>query len=428
MSILNKIDELDVYGEQLTEVLSKPPSSLYQIGNAIVTLFIFVIFLLSYFIKYPDVISSKVTISSRLSPINLVSKNNGKLALLNCKPMELVKKGSVLAVLTSDEDYNEIKDFTKFLDTFNLETKEIVEFPAFKSIGKLEEHYINLKTEYQKYLSYKRIRPEINEIIQIKNQTEELKRLDRNLKEQIAINQEQAKYYDSQILRSEKLYREKIISLLDLEKERINRLEKRKELENLKRLRIQNFHEMKVLDRSNINLKLLNQTSIENHSIKLFELVNRCKSETNIWLEKNVIKAPKNGKIIYLDHLSLDQNVAIGTNLFSIIEDDKDVIAKGYLPEHKSGKVQIGQKAIIKLNSFPEKEYGSITGIVSSISDIPVNENYLITIRLPNGLKTSFKKEFPYKASYNGVCNIVTEDLRLVERLFYEVKSVFTNN
>ncbi|HMP30773.1 MAG TPA: HlyD family secretion protein [Saprospiraceae bacterium] len=118
----------------------------------------------------------------------------------------------------------------------------------------------------------------------------------------------------------------------------------------------------------------------------------------------------------------------MGTNLFSIIEDDKDVIAKGYLPEHKSGKVQIGQKAIIKLNSFPEKEYGSITGIVSSISDIPVNENYLITLRLPNGLKTSFKKEFPYKASYNGVCNIVTEDLRLVERLFYEVKSVFANN
>jgi len=44
---------------------------------------------------------------------------------------------------------------------------------------------------------------------------------------------------------------------------------------------------------------------------------------------------------------------------------------------------------------------------------------------LPKTLITSYNKEIEFKQEMQGVAEIITEDLRLIERVFYQFKKIF---
>ncbi|WP_367276796.1 hypothetical protein [Flavobacterium sp.] len=49
----------------------------------------------------------------------------------------------------------------------------------------------------------------------------------------------------------------------------------------------------------------------------------------------------------------------------------------------------------------------------------------MIDISLPNGLETSYKKQISFQQEMSGTADIVTDDLRLIERLLYQFRDVF---
>ena len=64
-------------------------------------------------------------------------------------------------------------------------------------------------------------------------------------------------------------------------------------------------------------------------------------------------------------------------------------------------------------------------GIVNSISLVPTDNNYLVEITLPNGLKTNYKKTLPVTHEMKATAEIVTENLSLLERFLMPVKKIF---
>ncbi|MDX1904183.1 MAG: hypothetical protein SFU27_08495 [Thermonemataceae bacterium] len=52
-------------------------------------------------------------------------------------------------------------------------------------------------------------------------------------------------------------------------------------------------------------------------------------------------------------------------------------------------------------------------------------KKYHLTINLPEHIQTTYKKELPNSAELQGEAHIVTEDLRLIERLFYQIVKFF---
>jgi HlyD family secretion protein len=98
------------------------------------------------------------------------------------------------------------------------------------------------------------------------------------------------------------------------------------------------------------------------------------------------------------------------------------------LPIARSGKVRIGQKVNIRLQNFPENEYGILRGIVSNISLVPAQTGetvyYTVEITLPNKLITTYKKELPSLPNMQGQADIITDDISLLERLVLPVKRI----
>lgn len=112
--------------------------------------------------------------------------------------------------------------------------------------------------------------------------------------------------------------------------------------------------------------------------------------------------------------------------VFTIIpSENSSFIAKLKTPAQNSGKIKQGQKVHIKLENFPDTEFGVLRGTVKKISLIPNQDGlYLIDVTLPEKLITTYKKEIDFKQEMTGVAEIITEDLRLIERFFYQFKEV----
>jgi HlyD family secretion protein len=133
---------------------------------------------------------------------------------------------------------------------------------------------------------------------------------------------------------------------------------------------------------------------------QLLSLLSQIKTETESWELSYVLKAPIGGKITFTNYWIINQNVLAGDAVFTIIpKEEVEVIGKATLPIERSGKAKAGQKVNIRLENFPENEFGILRGTVSSVSLVPVQTGgtsyYTVEISLPDQLTTTYRKELP---------------------------------
>ena len=101
------------------------------------------------------------------------------------------------------------------------------------------------------------------------------------------------------------------------------------------------------------------------------------------------------------------------------------VVGRMQVPSVISGKIVPGEKVLIKLDNYRFQEYGIVGGRVQSISLAPDEKgNYYVDVILPNGLKTSYNKTLPFDKELKGNAEIITKDLRLIERFFYQIRQL----
>ena len=94
------------------------------------------------------------------------------------------------------------------------------------------------------------------------------------------------------------------------------------------------------------------------------------------------------------------------------------------MPIASSGKVRKGQRVIVRFSNFPDQEFGLVEGRVSSVSMVPLEDNYRVEIVFPGGLTTNYGICLPVMQEMKATAGIVTEELRLIERLFQPLRKI----
>ena len=153
---------------------------------------------------------------------------------------------------------------------------------------------------------------------------------------------------------------------------------------------------------------------------------NQLKKAIKDWEYQYVLQSNIKGKVAFLNYWNTNQTVNQGDLVFTIIpSENSSFIAKLKTPAQNSGKLKIGQKVNIKLENYPDTEFGVLNGTIKKISLIPDKDGlYLIDVELPKKLITSYNKEIDFKQEMRGSAEVITEDLRLIERFFYQFKEV----
>lgn len=416
--------DIELRSEEVQEILGTIPSWILRWG--ITTLFAIVVVLLlgTWFFKYPDTIQATMVLTGETPPASIVSKTNGRIKVLFVKDNQQVAAQEYLAVLENPASTNDMLLLKNNLEKFMQITDTIVNFPQDElKLGAVQNAYTAFIRSLNTYQKFVELNYYPQKISAIEERITQHKQQYQNLERQQKIAEEQHAIAEKLHNRNLVLFQKEVISQEILEKSKNDYLQNRLSLENsratLKNLQIQ----ISELQETLLDTKQQYADSKNQLELELTTLASQLLNEINTWELNFVLISPINGNVTFVGYWSENQNVTAGETVFSVIPaQENNLIGKAQVPIMRSGKVKTGQTVNIRFLNYPDNEFGMVKGEVSSISLVPVNNYYIAEISLPNGLLTTYKKTLPISQEMTANIEIITEDMRLIERFILPLK------
>lgn len=419
-------DGLKIYSEEVRDVLSDPPSSILKWGNSILLGFVIVLLILSWIIKYPDIISTQIVITTPIPPEKAVAKSSGKIETILVKDKAIVIENSPLAIIQNSANYKDVFllvcQMKEYIEGEKFDFKKLVN----SQLGDIESSYAAFQTACIAYELNANLKPfELEGNAQSIENIQISMRLNL-LQQQKVLNESELHLQKSDLNRYEILFNKGIVSAQDFENKKLGYIQVDKSYRNL----LSNISQLKST--LNENTKNSRSTKIigTKEEINLASTKNQAfyqlKKTIKDWELAYVLKSSVAGKVSFLQIWTANQTITAGETIFSIIPVlEKSYIGKLKAPALNSGKIKEGQDVNIRLTNFPYNEFGMLTGKIKNISLTPDKDgNLWIDVSLPKKLETSHHKIIPFQQEMSGTAEIITEDLRLIERVLYQFRTI----
>lgn len=425
----NKLEEIELRSEEVQEIISKIPNWMIRWGSSLFFCLILLVLGISWMVKYPDVLENEALITTQIPPQKEFAQITGKFDSIYVKESQLVVKNKVLAVLENSASTEDVYYLKSILDTLMIK-KRIIDFPINEIpiliLGDIETYYANFENNYTEYELNKELSPFKNEAIANKVSLNELHVRLNNMQSQYTLNQSELKLKRNNLERNKLLLERGVISQLDYENNQLELISTEKGLKNLGTSISQTRQEIANANKNSKGTEIIRTTEESKLLRNTLQSYNQLKKAINDWENLYVLKSEIDGKVSFLNYWSNNQTANLGDLVFTIIPiNNTNYIAKVRAAALNSGKIKVGQRVNIKLQNYPETEFGMLRGYVSNISLTPDKEGlYLVDVSLPKKLITSYNKEIEFQQEMSGIAEIITEDLRLLERFFYQFKSL----
>ncbi|MDR3339644.1 MAG: HlyD family secretion protein [Candidatus Symbiothrix sp.] len=437
---------VELRSEEFQEILGGVPHWILRWGITVLALIVVILVTGSAIIKYPDIIPSQVVLTGSVPPASVAARASGKLKALFVKDNQEVRTGDYLAVIDNPAKTEDIRSLKTFLENLAIENDTTIKLPDKElQAGNLQTLYASLYTTLFDYMEYKRLLYYPQKITITKERIGQYEKQYENLLSQQKITKEQTVLVHGQFLRDSLLRVQGVLSGEEFENAKSQYLQSRMTEENM-RSSVRNMQiQIAQLKESLLDTRQQDVEKLNSLRSQIRAQVSQLKTEIQAWELSYVLVAPIDGVITFTNYWVANQNVDAGEAVFAIIPDIRglrvdpamtespiEILGKASLPVARSGKVKVGQKVNIRLENFPDNEYGILRGIVKNISLVPMQTgqtiSYTVEIALPDGLTTTYKKELPYLPNMQGQADIITEDISLLERFFLPLKKILSES
>ena len=429
----NRKPEIELRSEEFNEVLSVVPAWIIRWGITVTACVVLLLLVGSAVFKYPDIISSTVTLTGTTPVSAIVAKTSGKLQELYVGNNQQVKANALLAVIENPAGTNDILRLKELLRQAENSLDTIALVPSQQlRLGSLQSLYSSFYLSMSEYRQFKELAYHLKKIGLVKARIVKNEVYYRNMLKQKDLSEVQAKIAHQQYARDSLLGVKGLVSKEAVEEAYSRYLQSSLSAENMER----------SLENLQIQLAQMNESLYDTEyqyldqkntlETQLRSLVNQLRAEIDAWEINYALITPIDGEITLTQYWTNNQNVTAGNVVFNIVPTNQgEIVGKAMLPTERSGKVKKGQKVNIRFSNYPDKEFGIVKGIVENISLIPVLDvqnakSYMVDIELPNGLRTSYNKELPFLPEMEGQADIITEDISLLERFLMPIRKVIT--
>lgn len=423
------LDKIEIRSEEVQDVLTATPKWMIRWGNTLILVIVLMLLFMSWFIKYPDIVTSQVVITSLNPPEKLYAKHSGRIDDIFIENKQLVSKNQPLAVVENSAIYSDVLLLKSIIDTLSIDKRNFV-FPIEKLppliLGDINGSFSAFENNYTNYVLNNKLKPFQNEKIANQFTVIETKKRYQLLMSQQELSLQELNYKKKDLTRQQQLFEKGVIAEKELELKQIEIVQAEKTLKNLEA----SISQVKQLISD--SEKLQRSTTIEKTTSeilllkKVIQSYYQLKKEIKDWEQKYVLTSTIEGEVNFLEIWNKNQTVKSGDLIFSIVQDNNgSYIGKIRAAQANSGKIKKNQEVNIQLFNYPSNEFGELKGIVKHISSSTnSNGEYIIDVELPNELTTTYGQRIEFKQEMEGVANIITEDLRLIERLLYQVKGI----
>ena len=431
---MNEEDKIELRSEEFQEVLGYVPYWILRWGITVLAFVIVILLAGSAIIKYPDVLSSQVELTGSTPPAAIVSRSSGKIRELYVSDNQEVKVGDYLAVIDNPAQTDDILMLKNCLAPSN-SPEGGEQFPSFGGVrgglqlGALQSHFSSFHTTLFEYAEYKRLLYYPQKTAMTKERIVRYEEQYATLQNQQRLTAEQFILVQNQFRRDSLLYARGAISSEELEKSKNSYLQSLLSIENMRSTLSNMRIQIAQLNESLLDMRQQDTEKSNDLRSRIQSLTAQLKAEIQVWELNYVLQSPIDGTVTFTGYWVENQNVQAGETVFNVVPcDSYEIVGKARLPIARSGKVKTGQRVNIRLQNFPENEYGILRGRVSNISLVPVQAGemvyYSVEISLTDKLITTYKKELPWLPNMQGQADIITEDISLLERFILPIKKI----
>ena len=424
-------EKIELRSEEVQEILTQPPAWIIRWGITLIFFIIVNLILGSYFISYPDTVPAMITIITETPPNSVYARNAGNLTFY-IGDQQSVQEGDILGVISNPANSEDVISLLQGLDEYRdmlflqgtYDTS--MQFDSRLDLGSNQNAYLNLLDAHLNYVSFQRFglyarqlaayRDQINYYKELLAQSEQQKKL---LSGEL---EESYKRYEADSL----LYKQQAITRFDFGTSKSNYSAVRRSLETTKSNITNSRIQIAQLESTMSETEIAYHQEEQQLKNQLKNAFKNLESQLHVWEQNYLLRASIDGRAAFVNYWSDKQFVKQGDEVVTIIPDSEEIFGRMLMPVTGSGKVEPGQRVNIRLENYPANEYGMLLGEIESISLVTNDDNnYLIRVKLINGLTSTYNKELPFKQEMLGNAEIITEDLRLIERFFNDIREVF---
>lgn len=422
--------------EEVAYIIEKMPTHFGFTVSVIVIGLFFLLLFFGWIIKYPEILNGQIVINTRQAPVKMIATTPGNIILLDKETGSVLESGEYIGYIKNEAKIQDVQLLDNLLKKINVSKVNYKKhrhfFPENLSLGDLNTKYFSFLNSLYQYLEYCQQQPysvqkDINtKLLEMQKTT--LLALENDSQNQ------KIKYKTAQSLfrKDSTLFTKDITCKADIERSIISKTNSELEYKAIdKQITNTGFQINEVKNKLQV-ITIEKEIKERELIISMFNNYHDLIDNIRKWEHTYVFIAPIKGKIDFLNFIRNNDFVESGQELFKIIPNKTEMIGQVNLPEHGAGKLKIGQDVVIKLDNYPYNEYGSIKGKVTSIS-LATNQqtlsssqnkisSYLVNVSLPYGLKTNYGSVLDFHAEARGTAEIITEDRRLIERFFDNLK------
>jgi len=427
---MEEINELDIRDEFFTQIHEMKPKWWMRWAILIVFLILMIIISLGIIVKYPDVIVSEFKLTTNSPSITLPFMGNAQVEKIFIKNGDKVKPGTNILVVNNNSNYKDIFYLEEQLNTFSFQRDSILAF--FKRhIGSnleladdLENSWTLFSTELLEYYKIEELESYQLQISSLSNELTKQLELKKHYEDLQVTDDKHIGLLDQKIRTDSILYAKGVTSKMEYNAHQRDYLNRKESL----------HHNELELERLNLQiLKLQSSIKIYTNGEKeklterqlgIRKSFNKLKASIKSWKFQYLLTSPIEGKVVFLQELK--KNSFFKGNAVVIVPEGKNFYAQLRIPLVGAGKMEEGQRVILKLNDYPYKEYGTLEGALTKFSVVSEGEYYLGSVReIKNNLKLTKNKNILLKENISGIAEIVTKDRSVIGRVFEKIIYAF---
>jgi multidrug resistance efflux pump len=420
-------EHIEIRSEEVQEILSHIPNWIIRWGITAILITVVAILISSWFIKYPDVITARVTITTPIPPVNIVAKSSGAIELM-VTDGSTIKKGESLGVIDNSATTDDIFSLIKQCELFS--KKEINKSPSFEeslNVGSVQTVY----SQFIRSLADQKLFDELQYYDEQSNmllsRIRHYEELNTSLRNQLSIQKRELGLAQENYSRDSLLFDSEATTKFEKNKTESILLQAKRGYQLSQSNIINNKIQIGQLQTQIADFKSKKLEQERNFEENIQQAFEQLESQLQIWKQNFLLSSPIDGTVSFSTYWSDNQHVNAGDEVMTIIPKETTAFGRVELPVSGSGKVEIGQRVNIKLDNYPYQEYGMVLGEIKTKSVVPNNNSYTLTLTLPNGLKSSYNKDLTFDREMQGNAEIITKDLRIIERVFNQFRSLIDN-
>lgn len=428
----DKVTNINLRSEMAKEVISSRPGNIERWSLAIFAVIVISLISALWFVKYPDTIEARASLTAANAPKEIIPRREGRLIKLFFHNNSFVNKGEVIGWIESTANHSDIIDLSCRVDSAiglltngNQQDAAILFSKRFENLGETQNVYQQFVTAWQLFNDYMVNGYYAHKRSMLKSDIKALASSRQNILYQKDLALKDLELAGETFGMNTRLFEEKIISREEMRIEKSKLLGKQKTIPQLDAVLFSN--ETLQRDKQKEINQLEHEFSIQ--KITFLQALQSLKSTVDEWKRNYLLMSPVSGRLFFTVPLQEDQMLLPGKLMGFIIPEDSRIYVEAILPQANSGKLDTGLKVQLRFDAYPYQEFGFVDGTLSYISGIPSDSGFLANVRLNKGLTTSNSQPILYKSGLKAQAIIITKDMRLLERLYANaVKSVTNGN